>query len=217
MAERSAIIFDLDGVVINSEPLHDEAKRTIFRDYGLEVPERVHTEFRGKTDREVMEHVASTFAPDGLDADELVAAKQRVFRELMNEMELVPGVRSFIAQVREHGLRLALTTSALRENQELTFEKFHLDEFFEAITTAEDVTRPKPDPEPYLITVEKLDEEPGRCLVIEDSVNGVLSAKNAGCEAAGLSTTFAAEELREAGADVVVDDFDELAAHLGWH
>ena len=217
MEELKVIIFDLDGVVIDSEPLHAEAKRQVFDRYGIEVPSSVYTEFKGQTDRDVLTYVAQNFAGNGAEADELIAAKQAVYNQLVEEdLKLIPGFQDFLARAEKEGLRLGLVTSAVRENQERTFARFGLSGRFEAVITAEDVTNAKPDPEPYVKMTERLNTAPAACLVIEDSVNGVHSGKQAGCQVAALTTTFSTPVLSEAGADVVVDGFEALGRQLGW-
>jgi len=109
---------------------------------------------------------------------------------------------------------LGLTTSATRRDQQRTFALFDLTPYFAVVVTADDVTHPKPNPEPYLTTAQRLDVTPASCLVIEDSTHGVMSAQRAGCTVAGLATSFSAERLVEAGALVAATDFGTLAHHL---
>jgi beta-phosphoglucomutase-like phosphatase (HAD superfamily) len=119
-----------------------------------------------------------------------------------------------LAASRRRFSALALTTSATRRDQEQIFQRFNLGRWFDAVVTAEDIRRAKPDPEPYLKTAAKVGLDPSLCLVVEDSTHGIRAAKRAGCWAVGLTTAFTAEELRRAGADAVVDSFAELAALL---
>lgn len=208
-----AILFDMDGVLINSEPLHARAKRTVFERYGLDVPESVYDFVKGKTDEGIFTYIRDTYGHDGLDIDEMIAAKHTAYEELLSSLEMVPGALDFVRAARRT-YRVALTTSATQRNQLLAFELFHLDDLFEAIVTAADVERGKPHPDPYRVTAERLGVSPEQCLVIEDAVNGIQSALAAGCDAAGITTSFTAEELRDAGATVVAADFDELAEWL---
>ena len=217
MEELKAIIFDLDGVVIDSEPLHAEAKRQVFARYGIEVPSSVYSEFKGQTDRDVLTHVAQNYAGNGTKVDDLITAKQAVYSQLVEqELELISGFQDFLARAEKEDLRLGLVTSAVRENQQDTFARFGLSGRFEEIITAEDVSSAKPDPEPYVKMTERLSTAPASCLVIEDSLNGVKAGKAAGCQVAALTTTFDAPALSEAGADIVVDGFQALGQQLGW-
>lgn len=210
-----AILFDLDGVIVNSEPLHDRARWDVLAHYGIDVPPEADATFKGKTTEEVFAHIARMYADGRIGAEELIAQKQDRYRTMAAEaLEPIPGALAFIKRLARLDVRLGLTTSATKVNQRLAFDRFGLDAYFGAVVTAEDITRGKPDPEPYRLAAERLGVAPARCLVIEDSVAGIQSAKGAGCTAAGLTTSFSAPELLEAGADVVVADFEELARYL---
>ncbi|RMH63449.1 MAG: HAD family phosphatase [Bacteroidetes bacterium] len=208
-----ALLFDMDGVLIDSEPLHEQAKRVVFERYGLDVPEDFYDEVKGKTDQHVFELVMARYGRNGLDLATLIADKHAAYEALLPSLRMVPGALAFLQEARRQ-YRTALTTSATRRNQELAFARFSLHACFEVVVTAADVSRPKPEPDPYLVTAERLGLPPARCLVIEDAVNGVLSARAAGCDVAGLTTSFAAAPLREAGATVVVDSYEALRAWL---
>ena len=212
-ADLKAILLDMDGVVIDSEPIHEKAQRIVFRDHDLDVPESEFPAFKGMTERMVFERILLKYGSNHHEIDALVDAKERVYRSLLDELEPVPGALEFIRRASKR-YRLALTTSSIRRNQELAFRKFGLDSYFEAVVTEEDITNPKPHPQPYLVTARKLDVEPGVCLVVEDSLHGVRSAHTAGCTVAGITTSFEADLLAEAGAHLVVDTFDELSRQL---
>jgi beta-phosphoglucomutase len=138
-----------------------------------------------------------------------------IVADLYGEIQLVKGVLDFIKYLKQAGLLLGLTTSALRENQQRAFERFGLGCYFDAIISGNDVKKGKPDPEPYLLTAARLDVEPAEALVVEDSVNGIRSGQAAGCKVVGLTTSFERETLEKAGADFVIDGFNELSALLG--
>jgi len=121
----------------------------------------------------------------------------------LREMQLIDGVSEFLEKLKKtQKYRYALTTSGRKVQQDQILAKIKLTDFFPIIVTADDVQSGKPNPDPYLITVEKLKELPENCLVIEDSDNGILSAKAAGCQACGITTTFSKEYLEKAGADL---------------
>ena len=210
----AAIVFDMDGVVIDSEPMHDRAHRIIFGLHDLPVPAEAYPSFKGIPERKLFERVVSEFGSDEHDVDTLTVSKEETFLSLLPDMRLIPGALDFIRQAKAQ-LRLALTTSATSRYQRFAFDRFELDRFFEVIVTAEDIHRHKPDPEPYMETAKRLGLAPEMCLVIEDSMNGVRSAHRAGCHVAGMTTSFSAGELKEAGAHIVVDTFGELAECLG--
>lgn len=209
-----AVLFDLDGVLIDSEPLHEEAKRRVFAHYGIDVPEAVYDEFKGRTDQEVLEHVASMYAEDGPSAGALIERKREEFWALLEDLTPMQGAEAFVRAAAARW-RLALTTSASQHTRELAFDPLGCAECFEIAITAQDVTRSKPDPQPYRLTAERLGVAPERCLVIEDSLSGVRSARAAGCRVAALTTSMEHGQLEEAGAHIVASSFDELAERLG--
>ncbi|HXG63931.1 MAG TPA: HAD family phosphatase [Blastocatellia bacterium] len=209
-----AIIFDLDGVIIDSEPLHAEAKRLTFEHYGIEVPPTLYDQFKGRTDLDVIEHVVGLHPGRSLSVAELLGHKHRAFESLLDQLPQIPGALEFLELARRYIPRLALTTSATKRNQRIAFAKFDLHRYFDVVVTEEEIEHTKPHPEPYLKTVERLGIEAASCLVIEDSLNGVISARDAGCRVAALTTSFSAEELLRAGADNVFSSYRELTEHL---
>ncbi len=204
----------MDGVIIDSEPIHDRSHRIVFGRHDLAVPAEAYPSFKGIPERKLFERVVSEFGSDEHDVDTLTVSKEETFLSLMPEMRLIPGARDFIRRAQAQR-RLALTTSATRRYQRFAFDRFDLDPFFEVVVTAEDIRRHKPHPEPYLETTRRLELAPETCLVIEDSINGVQSARQAGCRVTGMTTSFPAEALSEAGAHFTVDTFRELADYLG--
>ena len=216
MLNVSAILLDMDGIVIDSEPLHERAQRIVFREFGLDVPDSILPSFKGMTEQDIFARLVLDYGRD-YDADDvpmLVSAKDRAYRELLVDVELIPGALPFILSARGQ-FRLALTTSSVRADQQFAFDKFDLGSYFEVVVTAEDILNPKPHPQPYITTAEKLGLDPADCLVVEDSLNGVVSALGAGCTVAGMTTSFKREELEDAGAHFTVDRFEELAERLG--
>jgi len=211
-----ALIFDMDGVIVDTEALHAEAKRTAFESYQIEVPENLYAEFRGRSDEDMVEHVVKEYGAVQLSAAEVLKYKHDIFRTLHQKIVPVEGVLEFIRLARSHFDKLAVTTSATKDNQEFTFEKFGLQPFFDIVVTAKEIRQTKPHPEPYLITARQLGLNPASCMVIEDSKNGILSAKAAGCVVVAITTSFSKSELKEANAeyDYVVDSYPELASLL---
>ncbi len=208
LKEKKAIIFDMDGVVIDSEPLHERSSRLVFAEYNEEIEDEVFADFKGSTDRTILEFLVKDRNLD-LDVDTLLQQKRLAYASLIDELRLIEGVISFINKISP-AYRLALTTSASLQNKELAFAKFNLHSFFEVVITSDDISKPKPDPEPYRVTTEKLMLSPNNCMVIEDSYNGVRSAAGAGCTVVGITTSFDAASLKKAGADLVINGYDEL-------
>lgn len=211
--DLEAILFDLDGVLIDSEPLHEKAKRRVFGHYGIEVPDAVYDEFKGRTDVEALEHVAQHYAGSNVSVDDLIDRKREEFWALLKNLAPMEGAGTFVCTAARR-YRLALTTSASTTTRELAFDPLDWAGLFEVVVTAGDVTRAKPDPQPYRLTAERMGTAPEHCLVVEDSLSGVRSARAAGCCVAALTTSMDRARLEEAGAHLVVGSFEELAERL---
>jgi HAD superfamily hydrolase (TIGR01509 family) len=213
-ASYSAIIFDLDGVIIDSEALHNAAVAAAMELYGVTLPTAIFDEFLGIPDEVLLEHASHTYLGGSVAAATLLADKQRIFLQMQDRVTSIPGAVDFIRQVRGRVGSLALVTSSLRHNQELAFTKFDLAPHFDVVVTAEDVTHAKPHPEPYLTAVVRLGIPAGECLVIEDSLHGIASAQAAGCHTLGLTTSYGSDALSAAGAEIICTSYAEIAARV---
>ncbi|EKE11012.1 MAG: HAD family hydrolase [uncultured bacterium] len=216
MKNIKALIFDMDGVIVNSEPIHEKAEAETCREFGMEVPKKEWDGFRGKKLEDIFLYVSQKYGTGKEPIEQMIECKISLYLSYaLKDMQLIDGVYEFLEKLKNsQKYRYALTTSGRKVQQDKILAKFNLDSFFEIMVTADNVNNGKPHPEPYLITVEKLNEQPSECLVIEDSDNGILSAKSAGCQACGITTTFIKERLESVGADRVVSSFSELSKIL---
>ena len=204
-----ALIFDMDGVLIDSEPLHERSKREALQQAGIEVPEARFASYTGRSDTVMINDLA---AEHGLDAERsagILRAKHVIYESLEHELQPVDGALEFLRWAKPR-FRLAVATSATARNREATLKMLGVAELFEVAVDAAWFQHPKPSPEVFEIALQRLSVAGSACWVIEDAVNGILAAKAAGCFAVGLTTSFSAEALLEAGADLVVDTFAEL-------
>lgn len=211
-----AVIFDMDGVIVDSEPIHELAEAQICREFGMEVPREEWDNFRGKKLEDIFSYASGKYGSGNEPIEKMIERKIEVYlARALEDMRLVDGVREFLEELKNsRRYRFALTTSGRKFQQEKILAKFGFAGFFDIMVTADDVNQGKPHPEPYLITVEKLAEHPNQCLVIEDSDNGILSAKAADCQTCGITTTFSRERLDAAGADIIISGFSELGKIL---
>lgn len=206
----TGIIMDLDGVLVDSEPLHEDALRTVCTQHGIRVTPAALDAVKGRGEREVFEYLIQEHGDGRIDPAVLVEQKRAAYRQLLPRIEPIDGAFAFVRRVARSGARMALTTSSPRVDQEAVFEMFDLASLFEVVVTGDDVTRPKPDPQPYRVTAERMGLRPEACVVVEDSVHGVESARRAGCRVIAVTTSFGERALRAAGAHRVVDGFEEL-------
>lgn len=209
-----AAIFDMDGVIINSEPMHQEAWKEIAQKYGAVISDELMNSFRGHRVQEVARRLKEELFPKvfaSIDLKELVKEKNDLVVALsVDGAKLIPGVLDFLKAVRSSPLKIALATACDPRIQEMYFKRYDLDQYFDVITTGGEIKKGKPDPEIYLMTLNKLALLAHECFVIEDAVNGVQSAKAADCYTIGITTTFPRTALIDAGADLVVNRFEEI-------
>jgi beta-phosphoglucomutase len=210
-----ACIFDLDGVIIDSEPLHERAKQTTLDNFDIKYPSTLFANFKGRTDKAFFEFVVNNLAGVNATAEDLDTYKRKIYLKLFNNVPLVTGIQDFLPLARRTFKKLGVATSATPKDFSLAAQKYQLQQWFDVIVTGEDTMRYKPDPEPYLKAMEILAVGGAETLVIEDSPNGIQSAKSANCTVAAVTTAFERNELRLAGAVMVVESFAELEQELG--
>lgn len=211
-----AIIFDMDGVIVDSEPIHEKAESEICRKFGMEVPKSEWDGFRGKKLEDIFFYASQKYGIGNEPIEKMIEQKIELYLlYALQDMQAVSGIYEFLEKLKNSSEYVyALTTSGRKIQQEKILKKFNLADFFPIMVTAEDVKKGKPNPDPYIATVKKLGKQPSECLVIEDSDNGIISAKAAGCRVCGIATTFSKDHLKTAGADMVISDFFELAKIL---
>jgi beta-phosphoglucomutase len=216
MEAIETIVFDMDGVLIDSEPLHVEVEREVCKKYGIDVPLAEWERFKGTAARDMYRYIITHFTDGSISADELIQSKDQLYTALFpTRVQPLQDALKFLASARACFARIGLTTSSSTKHQLMAFEQFGLHPYFDAVVTGDVVQNAKPHPEPYLKTLDKLGVPAPTCLVIEDSENGIRSARAAGCKVAGLTSSFGGEVLTAAGADIVFDGFAELAVVLG--
>ena len=207
----SGILFDMDGVLINSEPLHEFTLLELSRRFGRQFESNSELQqFKGLPENSVARLFRQLFPSLTLAPGEITRLRLEQLRANFHGVQMIEGALEFVKRCKAAGLRVGLTTSAAQSIQELAFEAFQLSGYFDAIITGEDIQRGKPDPEPYLLTAEKLCLPTSACMVIEDAISGVLSGKAAGSFVVGITTSFAKDALVGAGADLVVPSFSVL-------
>jgi beta-phosphoglucomutase family hydrolase len=198
-----ALIFDMDGVIVDSNPVHREAWEQFNRRYGIETTEAMHQRMYGKHNADI---VRDYFGPD-LTPEEVAArgaAKEEVYRELAGsrlEQMLVPGLRDFLEEYRD--IPKGVGSNAEPANVEFILDQAELRPYFQAVVDGHQVRNPKPHPEVFLRVADILRVAPADCVVFEDSPTGVQAGLAAGMKVIGLGTTF--ENLP--GTSITVDNF----------
>jgi len=191
----------MDGVIVDSEPLHVAAFQAILKNYGYSLSDEQYKQhFAGKTDEAGFKQYFD-FIGETVDLPVIMDKKATAYLELAaDRLVPYPDVIDFIKSLAEQSTPLALVTGSLRAEAEVTLKTFGLTDFFSSIVAAEDISQSKPSPEGYLKGSRALRAMPSDCIVIEDAPSGVKAARAAGMRCLAVTTTHTKEELREATA-----------------
>ncbi|MGB3616742.1 MAG: HAD family phosphatase [Catalinimonas sp.] len=206
-----ALVFDMDGVIVDSNPYHKRSLLAFIRRYGYDLGEaELREKVFGRNNREWIPNVFS----DRDLSDEVVRhyaeEKERLFREMYAEaVAPLPGLRTFLDRLQTLGVPYAIATSAPRANVDFTLDRTDLTRYFTTILHESHFDRGKPDPEIYRRAAAALRFDPARCLVFEDSLSGVEAARRAGCPVVGVTTTHPPEELTDTV--LQIPDFEGLS------
>jgi HAD superfamily hydrolase (TIGR01509 family) len=213
MNKTEAIIFDMDGVLIDSEELHAYSKRAAFRQAGITLTDSDLRDYVGRSDAVMIEEVGTRFQLNTDQRAAIFREKARIYEQEQKSLKIVPGSIEFVQWAAQH-YKLALGTSATKRNRVAALDLLGIADSFQVIVDLSDVSEPKPSPEIYLTAVSRLGLVPSQCLVVEDALTGVLSAKRAGCVVSALTWSFASEALLEVGADFTFESFAKLQRFL---
>lgn len=205
------VIFDMDGVLIDSYLAHFLSWRKMLRNHGLDITEEQFAATFGRTNPDIFARLYPSVKQEQYPA--LAEEKEAAFREIISgdfpEME---GASELIAALHEAGAALAIGSSGPPENLEAVLSALPGGTHFMATTNGNEITRGKPDPEVFLTAARKLGLLPERCVVVEDAPAGVTAGKAAGCAVIALTGTATRDRL--AGADLVVDSLRELIPEI---
>lgn len=210
---KKVVIFDMNGVIVNDENVHFLAFQNVLNNLGVDLSEESYNIMcLGKTDKAGFENIIKFFNLKDIRIEDLLENKSQKYLDLVEgNIETYPGLLEMVNDLsRKYVLALASGANSL-EIKKIT-EYFKIKDFFKVIISAEDVKNGKPDPEPYLLTAERLGVLPEDCFVIEDSRSGVSSAKSAGMVCIAITTNLAKEDFSEA--DYVFEDFFKMREFL---
>jgi beta-phosphoglucomutase len=214
-----AVIFDFDGVITDSEILHLRAFNRVLAQFGIEISTKdYYKEYLGFTDVDCFQLVArkGRLGLDGLEMKNLVKQKNHIFAELAKtEGRIIEGVRDFLEMLKQNNVPMAICSGAVLAEIALILEEARLRSFFGVIVSAEQVQKGKPDPEGFLLTLQKLNNErqihieSDQCIVIEDSHWGLKAGKAAGMHIIAVTNSYDADQLSMA--DKIVAQLSELS------
>ena len=206
-----AVIFDLDGVIIDSEPIHFKLEQQMFDELKITVSFQEHCSYVGMSSQNMWERIVNqhtlTFSPDAL-----VRKKEVLYLEYLDKQEdlySITGVEALIRELYENNFKLIIASSSHRDVIDKVLAKFRLSGFFMATVSGTELMHSKPHPEIFLKAAGIANCEPAKCLVIEDSENGVTAAKAAGMECIGFLNPSSGEQNLN-NADVIIRSFKEI-------
>ena len=203
-----AVLWDLDGVLVDSALFHFQAWGELFASLGREFSEADFRRTFGLRNDAILRDLLGDLPP--AEVERLGARKEALFRQAAGgNITGLPGALTLLRLLRERGFKLALVSSTPHANIELVLRSLDVEAAFDAIVGEEDVTRGKPDPEGFLLAAERLGVPPGECVVIEDAPAGVEAAKRGGMRCVGVYRGRPREAL--AKADLVVEDLEDPA------
>jgi HAD superfamily hydrolase (TIGR01509 family) len=205
-----AVIFDMDGVIVDSNPYHQIALKEFCEKHGYHLTdEYLKSKIFGRTNADWLNELFQ----NKLSQEQLLQfeeEKESLFRKIFEpHIKPVEGLLNFLKLLQQHQIPRAIATSAPTSNVEFVLEKTGVGEFFQIIIDGNMIEYSKPHPEIYLKTVEALGYPAHNCAVFEDSLSGIESAQKAGCKVIGLTTTHTQDELQNA--QLVIDDFVQLS------
>ena len=197
-----AVIFDWDGVVVDSSAHHERSWEILAAQRGLPLPSDHFKRGFGKKNNVIIPDLG--WATDAAEVDALAHEKEEIYRALVREkgIEPLPGVRELLAALHEKGIPCAIASSTERANLDLPLDLMGLRDFFRVIVSGEEVVHGKPDPAVFLLAAERLGFPPAGCVVIEDALVGIEAAKRAGMPVLAVATTNPIEALGSADASV---------------
>ena len=210
------IIFDLDDTMVNSDPLHTEAWQRLLQEYNhsvSDIPKSMRANHIGMRVSDIVREVA-TFLHLKADTETIYKKRIDIFLNLAREyLEVMPGLLPTLELLRRHRYPLAIASSGAKAYINLVLDKFDIRDYFDVVTSGDDVTKGKPDPETYLITAQRLRLDPTACLVLEDAKKGIQSAKVAGCKCIAIKNPYTPPQ-NLSQADLILSSLNELTLQI---
>ena len=206
-----AILFDMDGVIVDTEPLHYKAYQKMFAKVGIEVSSEMYEGFTGQSTYGICKQLCAHFNL-GLEPKELVQLKRNYCTKLFfddDDLKLLDGVEELINNYFDHGLTLVVASSASMFTINNVMKRFNLDRFFSNKLSGADLKASKPHPEIFINAAKAANALPNECFVIEDSTNGIKAAKRAGI----FCVAYKSEHSKNQDytlADMVISDYKEV-------
>lgn len=211
--EIRAILFDMDGSLVDSMWIWTEVDKKYMEKYHLTEPDTLHKDIEGMSFVETAQYFLDTFPTLTCTREEVCREWTEMTIELyQTQVQLKPGAREFLRRMREQGVLLGIATSNTKELALAVLEALGVRSYFSAVCTANEVPRGKPEPDVYLLAARELQVDPGNCLVFEDLPNGIRAGKSAGMKVCAVHDLFSVPQEAEKRrlADYYIRDYEEI-------
>ena len=210
LEKYKAIIFDNDGVLVDSEYLSCYALNVLFDNFfGVDIG-KDYSRVLGTSDRYAIKYYLKKHSINKFDLENLILEKGKIyFRIAKDKLKAFPYLERLLLKLKDH-MKLAVASSGSHEKIKFSLDQIKYRNYFDYIFSTEDVSKGKPNPDLFLHTAKVMNLKVGECVVIEDSINGIKEAKSANMDVIGFTSSFSQEELKGAGADIVIRSFKEL-------
>jgi beta-phosphoglucomutase len=210
-----AILFDMDGVIVDTEPLHHKAYYNMFSDFGIDVSDALYQSFTGQSTINICIILCEHFNL-GVPPTDLVEKKRFHFKDLFfndSSLSLIDGVLDLIKDYHSNGLTLVLASSASMTTINNVFTRFDLDQYFAAKLSGADLKASKPHPEIFIKAAESSGYKKSECIVIEDSDNGIKAANDAGIFVVGYENPLVSDQTLK-DANLIIRDYNILKKYM---
>ncbi len=205
----AAILFDLDGTIVNSDPIHYQAWKEMLLSFGIEIDETFYkSKISGRLNPEIVQDILPQLSL--IEREKFADEKEALFRKRASDLQALSGFWELLAWTDTHQLKCALVTNAPRLNAEYMLEVLGIKEAFDTIVLADDCIAGKPDPAPYQVALNKLGIQAHEAIALEDSPSGILAAVGANICTIGIASTHNPQILREVGAFMAIPNFTDL-------
>ncbi|MGF1480733.1 MAG: HAD family hydrolase [Cyanophyceae cyanobacterium] len=204
----SAILFDLDGTLTNTDPLHFATWQEVLAELGLSIDRTFYDQrISGRLNSAIVQDILPKLKPEA--GMQVADDKERRFRQQSHQLQPLPGLAELLQWVASRQLKQAVVTNAPRANAQFMLEALQLTAAFPTVVLAEEAAQGKPDPAPYQLALSRLGVTCEEAIAFEDSPSGVRSAVGAGLSTIGVASTHVPTHLQDAGAAMVITDFTE--------
>ena len=208
-----AIIFDLDGTLVDSLPYHHESWRIFFKKNNIEENDfnEIYKNYKGGGTLELMTSVfGDIYTKDELE--KMSDDKEVIFRDIYrSKIFPINGLRKFLDSLKKNNILLSIGSNAIRKNVLMTIKELGITNYFSSIICGDEVSKGKPDPEMYIKTLSNLKVNKNECIIFEDSIEGITAAKNANIKVIGVTSSQSSEILKSVGAFKTIEDYTEIS------